>query len=147
MYMERPVICCDSGGPLETVGARAASAPARGFVCRSGTGGYQGTGGLDDTGAVTDFAAAMLALCGADGEDVAKRMGVAGRAHMLAQFSFAAFRRQWARLVADAVATTPAAARGRWRSQWLAVCLALMMVLLVVVPVLVVARVRPHLGM
>jgi hypothetical protein len=105
MYMERPVIACNSGGPLETVGYLPTPAtPPRGFICPS------------DAAA---FAAAMRTLV--EDARVAPAMGAAGTRHMVSQFSFGAFKTKLDRLVQTAVygsagdASAGPWARGRWR--------------------------------
>jgi hypothetical protein len=105
MYMERPVIACNSGGPLETVGyVPNPATPARGFICPSDA---------------TAFAAAMRQLV--EDTQLAPVMGAAGTRHMVSQFSFGAFKSKLDRLVQTTVyaATGDASAgpwtRGRWR--------------------------------
>lgn len=83
MYMERPVIACNSGGPLETVGSGAQIPDQqRGFLCRPQP---------------EEFATAMRAV--AERPSEVTRLGKNGRVAMLERFSFQAFAQKLLRAV------------------------------------------------
>eukprot|EP00455_Lapot_gusevi_P037266 TRINITY_DN4161_c0_g1_i8.p1 TRINITY_DN4161_c0_g1~~TRINITY_DN4161_c0_g1_i8.p1 ORF type:complete len:120 (+),score=14.75 TRINITY_DN4161_c0_g1_i8:99-458(+) len=111
MYARRPVIACNSGGPLETVG----SDESRGFLCAPNA---------------DQFAAAMKKLVVRP--ELVVRLGESGRAHVLANFSYDAFTNHLNECVYD-LSGRPPRKGGRWRGGWIGSLLSVFIALIVFV--------------
>lgn len=81
MYMEKPVIAVNSGGPRETVRDN-----ETGFLCPA---------------TEPHFAVAMARII--KEPQLSVKMGKAGKKHFIQNFSFDAFSTSWERIVADLI--------------------------------------------